>query len=261
MSDFSAASQTENQRLIIQRMINSTNVAKPAKILSFSGEPTPTATVQPLTQLKVTLGKDVEYKDYPVIENVPVVIPYAQTAGLLLTLPLQPGDTGLLIIPDRSLSNFFRSGGNTTPPPINGDPVTSAPRAHALADAIFIPGLCHIQQQITAYNTGNIELRDVERKNYISVGPQGIELSDSQCVVKLSSGQFTVTAPTGITLQTPQQAVINSQNINIEGSSNSIKGSLSSTDGTFVDKDGVSLNSHTHSGVETGGGTTGGPVK
>lgn len=48
-------------------------------------------------------------------------------------VPILPGDTGILIFADRALDLWYRQGGAPV------DPVH--PRAHAQADAVFIPGL------------------------------------------------------------------------------------------------------------------------
>lgn len=253
MSDYSAASDIEKQRLQTQRMIDDVRVAMPAKIVAFFPGKTPTANVQPLTQLKITLGDEVSFKSLPVVENVPVVIPYAQTAGLMLTLPLQAGDTGLLVVPDRGIDNFLKSSGEVTIPPFSGNPTTAAPRAHSLTDGIFVPGLSCNSMEITDYSTENIELRDKERKSYISLGPEGIKMTDGTCVMTMKDGDFNVT--------TPKQATIHSSNMDLGEDSNSLKYSLTSREGTFIDKDGVVLNSHLHSGVETGSGNTDQPVK
>ncbi len=253
MSDYSSASDVEKQRLQTQRMIDNVQVAMPAKIVAFFPGKTPKANVQPLTQMKITLGDEVSYKSLPVVENVPVVIPYAQTAGLLLTLPLQAGDKGLLIIPDRGMDNFLKGGREVTIPPFNGNPTTAAPRAHSLTDGIFVPGLSPDADEITDYNTENIELRDKERKNYISLGPNGIEMTDGTCIMTIKDGNFKV--------ETPNLATITSTNMRLGDGSNTFRDSLTSENGTFTDKDGVVLNSHLHSGVQTGSGNTDEPVK
>lgn len=253
MSDYSSTSEVEKQRLQTQRMIDDVKVALPAKIVSFSAGATPKASVQPLTQLKVTLGDEVSFVTLPVIDNVPVVIPYAQTAGLMLTLPLSAGDSGLLVIPDRGIDTFLKGRGEVTPPPFSGDPTTATPRAHSLTDGIFIPGLSADSMEIQDYKTDKIELRDKDRKVYFSLGPDGIEMSDGTGVLELKGGNFSV--------RTPNSATIESQNAVLGRTNNRLRDSLYSSEGTFVDKDSVSLNTHGHTGVQTGSGNTGEPVK
>lgn len=252
MSDYGAASGPESQRLQIQRMLDNIHVALPVTVLSFDAAAVKVS-VQPLTQLKVTLGDEVTYKSLPVIEGVPVVMPYAQTAGLMLTLPIKAGDTGLLIVPDRGLDNFLTGGGVQAPPPLGGNVTTAAPRAHSLTDGIYIPGLSPDSGAVESYNTDNIELRDKQRKAYISLGPQGITITDGICSMTMQDGRFAV--------DTPNMATIHAKNMDLGETSNELEYSLVSRSGTFVDKDGVTLNTHAHTGVQSGASNTGEPVK
>ena len=135
------------------------------------------------------------------------------------------------------------------------------PRGHSLTDAIFIPGLSSDAAQIADYSTEAIELRDRERKSYISLGPDGITMTDGTAVMKMSGGKLETTAPSGIAMQTDAQCTVRSQNMDLSGAGNTFSGDCRSTNGTFTDKDGVVLGTHTHEGVQTGDGTTGGPVK
>lgn len=268
MADYSNTSDAEASRLQAERMQAQIRIMMPAKLLSFSPGPPQRCSVQPLIKMKVTLGKEVKYVSMPPIENVPVQLPVAQVAGLMLTLPFKPGDTGMLHIPDRGMDNFLRSGQESRPP-FYGDPETSSPRSRALEDAVFYPGISPDTFEIQDYNTENIELRDKERKTRISLGPDGIEMTDGQAVISIKNGKVEVNAPDGceatsgkaITMKAAQTCTISSTNMTLGKDSNTFSGSCTSSNGTFIDKDGVSLNGHAHTGVQTGGGTTGGPVK
>lgn len=261
MSDYSSASEVEKQRLQIQRMIDDVNVSMPASVVSFNPTGTPKVVVQPLTQLKVTLEEGVQYLSLPVVEDVPVVLPYAQSAGLVVTLPIQPGDTGLLIIPDRGISNFLKGGGKETPPPFVGDAMTATPRAHSLTDAIFIPGLSANSAVLESYDNVHIELRDKARKNYISLGDDGIVFTDGQCTMRIADGALTVTAPNQIRMETPGEMHLRGSNVGLRDGDNYIKDTLRSRNGTFIDRDNVVLNTHAHTGVQSGSDDTGQPVK
>lgn len=260
MADYSVTSESENLRFQMRRMMDGLHVAMPAKVLAFQPGPPVRVTVQPTTQMKITLGEEVSYRSLPQLSGVPVVLPFAQTAGFLLTVPIQPGDTGLLVIPDRGLDNFLQAG-DVAAPPFYGDPTLIQPRGHSLTDAIFIPGLSSDAVEIADYSTEAIELRDKERKSYISLGPDGITMTDGTAVMKMSGGKLETTAPTGIAMQTDAQCTVRSQNMDLSGEGNTFSGNCRSTNGTFTDKDGVVLGTHTHEGVQTGDGTTGSPVK
>ena len=131
------------------------------------------ATVRPACRMKVNVGDGVKYVDMPVLKHVPVVLPFSQGAGLLLTLPIQPKDECLIIFADRAIDDFVTYGGIQNSE-TSVQPDVSIPRIHHLTDAICIPGIISMPQAVPGYSTSHIELRDRERKNFLSLGPSGI---------------------------------------------------------------------------------------
>ena len=149
MADYSKTSPNESQRLVIQRMLDSMDIAKPCIIKEVKPGPPLKVTVQPTERMKITIGQETKYMALPEINDVPVILPCAQTAGFLLTLPLKPGDTGLLIVADKDITNFVASG-NINNPPVGSDPEVSNVRKRSLTDVIFIPGLSSDQARPTS---------------------------------------------------------------------------------------------------------------
>lgn len=251
---------------------------RPGIIESFDVE-TNTVTASVAIQAKIIDADKVRYENYPIIENVPVCLPYAQAQGLCLTLPIKKGDLCTLLFSDRMLDVFLRTGDFSPPEDgVGPNAIETEPRMHHLADAICVPGL--ITQRIGKapgtipdWNTENIEIRDRERKVYISLGANGIESTDGEAKTHITGGTVTAEAPNGATI-TDTQAVwemkdghlsVNAPNgIDIEAPNFRIKSSdgYGWTSGTFRAEEletdaGFAANSHRHSGVETGGGTTG----
>ena len=271
MADYNVTSPSEAFGMQFDRMAGKIRCALPGIIQSFNAA-TQIATVQPAIKMKVNLGEEVKQLDLPVVENVPVVLPFAQTAGLLLTLPIKPGDECLLIFADRAIDNFTQHGG-TQPTVTTASEDTPTPRSHSLSDAICIPGIISNPQAVPQYNEEHIELRDRERKQYISLGPDGITITDSQARWNMKDGKVTLDAPAGISetstsdisrVTTARETLVGS-NIRIgaddSGGVDEIENSLKSRSGTFIDTDNVNLNTHTHEGVVAGGDTTMEPVK
>lgn len=260
MADYSVTSPSEDSRLSTERQMEKQRIAMPAVVLSFNSGSPQRVTVQPTTQMKVTLGDETKYITLPPISNVPIVIPCAQTQGFVLTLPISAGDTGLLIIPDKGIDNFLKTG-NVDRPPIYGDPENNKPRSRALEDAIFIPGLSSDVFQISDYKTDKIELRDKERKNFVSVSNNGIEVTDGQATLKIEGGAVTINAPNGvnvtsssaIAMTTPSTCSINSSNMTLGEGSNSFSGSVET--GGDVTAGGISVQNHNHACPH--GGNTG----
>lgn len=272
MADYSKISDADKFRLQFDRMAAQINCAMPGVIESFDPT-TQRCTVSPGIKLKVVLDDKAAYVSLPLIHNVPIIVPYGQGSGLLLTFPVNAGDPCLLIFSDRALDNFLHSG-QVAPPIIGDNESTTKSRAHHLSDAICIPGMITDMNVVSNWSQDNIELRDKERKHFISLGPNGIELSDSEASIKISGGKVTTEAPSGIdnisagavttsasTITSAASGVnaVTGSNISLGGGDNSISGTLKSDSGTFIDKDGIELGSHIHGGVQPGGGTTGGP--
>lgn len=129
------------------------------------------AVVRPAIQAKVTPREgQPQYITFPTIIRVPVVIPYAQKAGLCITVPIRKGDECLLLFSDRMIDNFVKTGGIVKPECCGGDNKTSEPRQHDLTDAICIPGIISQPFKVKNWNTEAIEMRTVDGKNYVRVG-------------------------------------------------------------------------------------------
>ena len=270
MADYSVTSPSEEFGMQFNRMAGQIRCAMPGVIQSFDPV-TQTATVQPAIKMRVNIGEGVKQMDMPPIDNVPVVLPFAQGAGFLLTLPIKAGDECLIVFSDRSMDNFMQSGG-VQPTVATASDDTTTPRAHSLSDAICIPGIISNPQAVPEYSTDHIELRDKERKQYLSLGPEGITITDGTAKWNMKDGKVTLDAPAGIqetskaavSRSTPAKQTIVGSNIRIgegSGGTDEIENTLKSRNGTFIDQDNVNLNSHIHTGVETGGGNTQEPLK
>lgn len=107
-------------------------VALPARVIAY----TPATQLADLRVELLPVG-ELEGEDFPqppvLLPQVPVAWP--RTSLGYLTLPLVPGDTGLVVFSDRSLS-VWRVTGNEVAPV---DPLIG--RTHNLGDAVFFPGL------------------------------------------------------------------------------------------------------------------------
>lgn len=272
MADYSSMSQETARELEIRRILRGVHTVKPCIVTGFDAGSPQKVSVQPTEPVKVTLGEQVSYKAAPVLHNVPVVLPYAQTAGFVLTLPIQAGDTGLLLIADKSIDAFLNTGQPGTPI-VEGEQPFSRPRGKSLSDAIFIPGLTTFTQGLPSYQTNAIEMRNKSRSVYISLSDSGIEMTDGQAVVKISGGNVAVIAPGTVTteaqgevtttaqgavnISTPSTCQISSSNMDLKGSGNRISGNITQENGTFTDGNGINSSSHTHGGVQSGDSSTG----
>lgn len=136
---------------------NNLRVAMPAKIESYDYK-TQKASVK--IDMK-ELTKDNKEVDYPVVNAVPVMFP--SSGGASLTMPVQKGDTCLLVFADRNIDAWLLGGSGQKP---------SGNRSHALSDAIAIVGLNQFTKASKAKN--NTDLLITYADSAITLKPVGI---------------------------------------------------------------------------------------
>lgn len=259
--DASYVSDATGLDIIIGRKLDQMHVAFPGKIISFDAA-SQTASIQPSVPMKVTIDNESKFVPLPVLNDIPVVIPNAQTAGYVLTLPIQAGDTCICIVPDKAMDSFLDGTGDATNAFVGGPANVSNVRSHNLADAICIPGLSTGSSALPEYSTENIELRDKQRQSFISLGPEGIEINDGHGFkLKIQNGGMQLQATGNVSMTTPQNLTLASKNMNMSGDGNTFSNSITLQSGTVTDGEGVVLGSHTHTGVQSGGDSTGAPNK
>ncbi|HEY3987935.1 MAG TPA: Gp138 family membrane-puncturing spike protein [Acidobacteriaceae bacterium] len=191
-------------------------VAMPATVQSFDAE-TQTVVVQPAIREQMRNKQQVVVPTtLPLISYVPIVIPTA--GGYALTLPIQAGDEGLLVVADNCIDAWWQSGGVQNQIDL---------RRHDLSDAFFIVGCYNQTRKISSYSTSTVQIRT--------------DVGDT--VVEVGNGEITIKAAT-VTVQAEQVNVTGSEKVTISGNNQ-----------TVIDD--VTFLQHTHSGVTAGGGVTG----
>ena len=163
--------------------------------------------------------------------DVPVIFP--RGGGCTLTFPVKEGDECLLIFADRCIDFWWQSGGVQE---------TVDPRQHDLSDAFAIVGPQSQAQKISCISTSAAQLRTDD---------------GSAKLTATAEGGTTITSPT-ITLN--GNVTINgnlSQGMGESGGTATMLGPVTVTND--VTASGISVATHKHGGVQTGGGTTGGP--
>lgn len=172
MADKMVPSELCASESMMLALIAQASCCLPGIVEEFKPGPPPIAKVIPAIMRKITEDDSVRYIKMPVILNVPVDVPFAQNAGLLLTLPIRKGDEGLIVFADRFIDNFVEKGGFQPPECCGADNKTTEPRAHSLTDAIFIPGVISKKwgREIKDWNLDAVELRNLDRSAFISLG-------------------------------------------------------------------------------------------
>ncbi|MDY0425255.1 Gp138 family membrane-puncturing spike protein [Enterobacter rongchengensis] len=217
-------------------------VAMPGIIQSFDPD-TVTCTVE--VALRGIVG-DGSTELKPLVD-VPVIFP--RGGGCTLTFPVKPGDECLLVFSDRCIDFWWQNGGVQEP---------VDPRQHDLSDAFAIVGPQSQAHKIANISTTAAQLRTDD-------GAAFVEVAAGHDITITTPGKLTATAQGGTVVNSPTitlngNVTINgslSQGMGAAGGSATLLGPVSVTND--VTAGGKSLMTHTHSGVQTGGGNTGAP--
>jgi len=213
-------------------------VAVPAVVVSFSAT-TQNVVVQPAVQENILRNGVPTPEDLPQLSNVPLGI--LRLGGFCITFPVNVGDEGLVVFADMSIDSWWQSGGTAN------NQVER--RRHDLTDGLFFPMFQSQPRSLTNYSTSALQVKS----------------DDGTTVITVSEGQIILTPDSGTTqiVLTPGAAHINATAITLNGDV-TVTGQLT-VDDTIVGHDdatisGIGYLGHEHSGVTTGGGTSGPPV-
>lgn len=229
-------------------IMSNLRVALPGIIQSFDPE-TVTCVVQPA--VKGYESDDAGKKSslsLPLLVDIPVIFP--RGGGVTLTFPVKAGDECLLMFADRCIDFWWQNGG--VQEPVDG-------RMHDLSDAFAIVGPQSQSQKISGISSSAAQLRTDDGAAFIELDPS------SHAVNVTTPGKLTASAQGGTEINSPEivlngNVTINgnlSQGMGDGGGTATMLGPVSVTND--VKAGGISLQTHKHGGVETGGGQTGGP--
>lgn len=157
----------------------------------------------------------------PNVVRVPVCFPRGAGGKAIISVPLTAGDPVLLHFAERALENWLSGKDDAEP----GDP-----RQFDLSDAFATP--------VCRPGVGEA----VDTQNLV------IQL-DRATIVITKDGSITVTAAAGATINAPDGLTVNADI--------TVNGKIDATGD--ITGAGISLKSHKHGGVQSGGSTTGGP--
>ena len=232
-----------------------------------------TCEVQPAIQGKMRLEDGgVQVVNLPLLLDCPVVFP--RGGGCSLTFPIKAGDECLVVFSCRAIDIWWQQGGVQPP---------AETRMHDLSDGFVIPGPYSQPQVIPDVSIEAVELRTDDRSARLSIFPSDhlVEVETVGNMVGTVGGTVTVTAGGDVTLTCPkltvdcpdttftgnvtvQGLITGNGGFTVTGGSGvqatcdiALTGAMSSTGD--ITAGGISLTTHTHSGVTPGGGSTGAP--
>ena len=144
------------------------NVCLPANVIKYNSSNN-TVDIQPSIQVVLT---DNKFMDMPQIFDVPVL--EVGGKGLSVKIPLQAGDTGIVIFCDRDISLFKQEKKNIQPNTL---------RKHDLADGIFIP------MKFGNSGSSNISIQNTDGSVKFEITSSGINVKGNIIV----DGEITAT--------------------------------------------------------------------
>lgn len=162
--------------------------------------------------------------------DVPVCFPGG--GGCTLTFPLADGDECLLIFAARGIDAWVEYGGTQESMPT---------RRHSMSDAFALVGVRSKARKLPQPAADTTQLRSDDGTTWVEIDPSGQLVN--------------IKAPGGMTIDAP--------NVNFTGKvhiSDDVTVDTKVTATTDVIGGGISLKTHPHSGVQSGGSTSGPPV-
>ncbi|EGT5186459.1 translation initiation factor IF-2 [Cronobacter sakazakii] len=239
-----AGGEQQAMKVLSDTIFSMLRVSLPGIIQSFDPIAC-TCTVQPAISGQVA-DEAGQFKSapLPLLVDVPVVFP--RGGGCTITFPVKAGDECLVVFSDRCIDFWWQNGGVQEP---------VDPRQHDLSDAFAFIGPQSQATVIKNISTSTMQMRTDDGAAYIEIDP--------------NSHTVNIVAPGGINATTPLATF--SDAVTISGLltwMGGMVGSLASgvaakITGAIEFLGSVKANgkpiddSHTHSGVQTGNGSTG----
>lgn len=237
----------------LQQFIKDLYTALPGLIVVYNPE-TKRATIQPALN---TIFTDGITSSLPILQDVPVIFPAG--GGYTLTFPLKNGDPVLILFSKSGIENFKTNYKQGLP----SDGVMS------LENAVAIPGFGALN--ITPASSSGFTAQSEDGANAIIIESEKVELKLGEVASVLLEEESIELKLGGATLTLTESALISSVPIEAPSYSGDDGGAATMTAGIDMDgqsitnandvtASGVSLKTHVHSGVTTGGNNTGGPA-
>jgi len=157
---------------------------------------------------------------------------WPRAGGFALTFPIAAGDEVLVVFASRCIDSWWQSGGVGAP---------AEARMHDLSDGFAILAPTSQPKKLTGVSSTNVQLRDESGTTYVEITPDG---------------KARVVAATQIDVEAPTVNITG--DLNVTGEMNLV-GQLTQSGGT-MSIGGIVFDTHKHTGVQPGSGTSGGPT-
>lgn len=220
----------------MEKLSNRIRVAIPGIIQAFDAS-TQLVTVKPAIREMLSFnGKPFEHISLPDLMMVPIILPRA--GDFIVTMPVTIGDECLVIFGDMCYDTWWENSQV-------GNQIDL--RRHDLSDGFAILGPWSKPRVISNYSTDSVQIRNEDKSSYVEIKNNTINIITTSEVnveaetVNVEAEEVNVTAET---------AEVTATSVNIDGSAVTIGSATTIDDKLFL--------THTHTGVQTGAGVTGG---
>jgi len=218
---------------ILKKFLQGVDDMLPATVIAYDRVAN-VATIHPQVMILSTEGESVTRAQYA---SIPVFA--FGGGGIGINFPLQAGDTGWIKANDRDISLYLQGMKENKPNTL---------RLHKFQDAMFFPDVLR-KLIIDGEDEDAMVIQLYDNTSKIAVHRSGnvVVRADQSKLIMLPDGTVTLDAPTSVTITTPD-FIIDATDITLTGN-------VEST-GTFKNN-GINIGStHTHGGVQVGGGNT-----
>lgn len=206
-----------------------------------------TVSVQPAVQGQTTNeAGDVSNVNLPLLVDVPICWPRA--GGFAITFPVAAGDEVLVVFASRCIDSWWQSGGVGAQAEV---------RMHDLSDGFAILAPTSQAKKLSDVQTDGVEMRTESRSTFIRL-TEGTIFIKGDIVHEGNNTQTGNMERTGTSTTTGK--ITGQGGMQVSGGTGvTMSGNLTHTGGTITSEGKNIGSTHTHSGVQTGGGNTGGP--
>ncbi len=176
-----------------------------------------------------------------------VVVQYPSAGGFAVTFPLKKGDEGLVTFAERCIDGWWESGGKSIP---------LDSRTHCLSDGFFNAGCSSKPNAISDIRQDAIVMRKRDNSAYFAIDEGGVITADgTKMVIKCPIEMEDTTLAMG--QLTYQNGLAGTQGGGVQEMTGgfTVNGDIVVKSGDVV-ADGISLKTHIHGGVLTGGAKT-----
>lgn len=208
-------------------------VAAPGIIESVDFE-RQTCTVQLAIRERLNDNGNLSWDEIPTLLDVPFFI--YSGGGYCLTLPIAPGDDCLVVFGDNCIDAWWQNGGVQN---------QVERRRHDLSDGFAIVGFRSQPQVVSGYSSGTAQLRNEAGDAYIEISGSNINIVASGTVNVQSGSNMSINSSAALNMSSTAGSSFAGSDISIGSGGN-------------TEIDGKNFLGHVHSGVQPGGGNTGG---